>query len=120
SSLVAPASYAADLAVKAPGVMAAPATWAGFYLGVHAGVAWPPAEAAVDPKGFGGAPKVVPDTKANKAGFIAGGQLGYNWQAGDFVFGVEGDLSAITGKATKSYTTIYGDPGSIESRVNWL
>jgi outer membrane immunogenic protein len=27
-------------------------------------------------------------------GFLGGGQAGYNWQAGVFVFGVEGDFDA--------------------------
>jgi outer membrane immunogenic protein len=45
--------------------------WQGFYAGVHAG--------------FGDA------DGAN--GFIGGGQIGYNWQAGRIIYGVEGDFT---------------------------
>ena len=33
----------------------------------------------------------------SQTGFIGGGQIGYNWQAGSFVYGLEGDISGLTG-----------------------
>jgi len=33
--------------------------------------------------------------RTSDARFIGGGQLGYNWQAGNFVLGVEGDIDGI-------------------------
>lgn len=67
------AATAADMPRKAPAYYA-PAfyDWTGFYIGANAGYGW------VEDSG----PK----------GFIGGGQLGYNWQTGRLVFGVEGDI----------------------------
>jgi outer membrane immunogenic protein len=87
---------AADMAVKAPPrpVVAAVYNWTGFYVGVNAGYGW-----AQDPDvvfsnitgtlvGPAAVPGVVsPDVK----GFLGGVQAGYNFQSGNFVFGVEGD-----------------------------
>lgn len=67
--------------VAAPFVPAAPAfTWTGFYAGVNAGYAWG------DFTGNGGS--LFDDGD----GFVAGGQLGYNVQLGQFVVGLETDL----------------------------
>src|SRR5262249_41299671 len=51
----------------------------------------------------------------SKTSFIGGGQLGYNWQHGNFVFGLEGDISGLSGKnsITSGYT-------SLSSSIRWL
>ena len=48
------------------------------------------------------------------AGFIGGGQAGYNWQTGAFVLGVETDFDGST--VSKSFHfagTPFGGPGSL-------
>ena len=80
---------AADMAVKAPPPpIAVPIfTWTGFYIGGNLGAAW--------------AQRSVTDifgntfTRTSDGRFIGGGQLGYNWQTGNFVLGVEGDIDGI-------------------------
>jgi outer membrane immunogenic protein len=78
---------AAELPVKAPGLYSPvpAANWTGFYVGVHAGGAW----------GYFRRSNLVIGPFGSDGGFIGGGQLGYNWQSGRWVFGVEGDISAI-------------------------
>lgn len=51
-------------------------SWSGAYLGVNLGYQW----------------GSVSNLGADPAGFAGGGQLGYNWQTGQFVFGLEADL----------------------------
>jgi outer membrane immunogenic protein len=82
---------AADMAVKAPPApIPVPIfTWTGFYLGGNLGAAW--AQRTVT-DAFGNS-----FTRSNDGRFIAGGQLGYNWQVGSFVLGVEGDADGIFG-----------------------
>ena len=80
-----------------------PFTWTGFYVGLNAGGIWSsgsrrrrfltriptsaPASSLVDfPGGLGN----------GNAGFIGGGQAGYNWQTGAFVLGVETDFEGTT------------------------
>jgi outer membrane immunogenic protein len=97
---------AADLApvvTKAP--VAPPYGWSGFYLGLNAGGGWnndPGAPICLNPAGVsnGAGCHVVPTNPTiNASGFIGGGQIGYNWQFGRLVAGVESDLqgSAING-----------------------
>jgi outer membrane immunogenic protein len=78
---------AADLARKAPPPVVTkapppayvPFTWTGAYVGINGGY------------GFGRSKwDGLPATFDVKGG-LAGGQLGYNWQFGQFVWGLEGD-----------------------------
>jgi outer membrane immunogenic protein len=93
-ALVSPA-LAADLGVytKAPAVAAPIYDWTGVYIGAFGG------------GGFGnhninngsaasGNVNGVANFAANYAsqGGLGGGEIGYNWQSGNIVFGVEGDV----------------------------
>jgi outer membrane immunogenic protein len=95
---------AADLARPAP-PMVPVFTWTGFYIGANAGYIW--SEGSINdhcfsPGGvfFGAAcqnPQFV--TSPEGSGWLAGGQVGYNyqfrgWGGGNWVFGVEADLQA--------------------------
>jgi outer membrane immunogenic protein len=79
---------AADLAVEAP-VYKAPVykapffSWTGFYAGIQGGGGWG-SESWQDNTDDGLTPSFKP------SGGIFGGQAGYRWQTGPFVFGVEG------------------------------
>ena len=89
-ALAAPAS-AADLAArpytKAPAMIAAVYDWSGFYIGANGG--WGTSHKCWD--GYDQAGVFQGREGCHDAsGGIAGGQLGYRWQAGAWVFGVEG------------------------------
>ena len=89
---IAPA-VAADLPArtytKAPAIIAAVYDWSGFYIGLNGGGAssrecytiFSVAGAAVNPNSEG---------CHSATGAVAGGQIGYRWQASNWVFGVEG------------------------------
>jgi outer membrane immunogenic protein len=77
-----PAPYAPPPPVYAP----PPFSWTGFYLGGNIGGAWVHRD-VIDP--FLG----VNFGSGNSNGvFIGGGQLGYNWQVGYAVLGIEADF----------------------------
>src|SRR5436190_12344754 len=80
---------AADMApvFKAPPAVAPVAAWEGFYIGVHGGAAWQQGQNT-----FTGYYIAPPVTTTSTSG-VAGGQIGYNWQRGSYVFGVEVDGS---------------------------
>jgi outer membrane immunogenic protein len=100
------AAQAADLPTRkeapAPIFVPPPFTWTGFYVGLNAGGIWPsgsrnasildtnPATAAFVTAGFPGG------LGSQSAGFLGGGQAGYNWQTGAFVLGVETDFDGST------------------------
>jgi outer membrane immunogenic protein len=90
---------AADLPVKAPAMMSAPAwNWSGFYIGGHVGYGWGNIDVIDGPNAatnLSGIPR-TPLANYDVNGIIGGGQVGWNWQApgSPFVFGIEGDVSA--------------------------
>jgi outer membrane immunogenic protein len=96
------AVQAADLPVKtytkAPPMVAPVYDWSGFYIGLNAGGAssrecWTVFSVANLPVG--------PDSEGchNATGGLVGGQIGYRWQATNFVFGLDaqGDWASLKG-----------------------
>jgi len=103
----APPAMAADLpvrpTVKAPAYVPQGYNWSGFYLGLNGGY------------GFGASSFTGTDN-FNVNGGLVGGTVGYNWQVGQAVFGLEGDgdWSGIKGSTTT------GCPAGCETRNDWL
>jgi outer membrane immunogenic protein len=84
--MAAPA-LAADMPVKAPPppVVAPIYNWGGFYIGGNGG--WGESHNCWDFVGLAGA--FIPDGCRDRSGGLIGGQIGYRWQANQFVFGLE-------------------------------
>jgi outer membrane immunogenic protein len=94
---------AADLARKAPPLVTkapppayVPFTWTGFYVGVNGGYGFGRSKWSGLPSSF--------DVK----GGLFGGQLGYNWQFGQFVYGLEGDADWTDLKGTANLAACGG------------
>jgi outer membrane immunogenic protein len=93
---------AADLPVKAP-VYKAPAmaplyNWTGFYVGLNAGYSW----GRQDNSDVNALGVTVLSNSDHLNGFIGGGQIGYNWQVNQWVFGLEADFQGSGQKADGS------------------
>jgi outer membrane immunogenic protein len=117
------AGSAADMAVKAP--YAAPIqiwSWTGFYVGAHAGAGWGTTESSIDLAGLGGGLGLgggvgsFPIAQNNKSGFLGGGQIGYNFQSGWAVFGVQADIAGLDVKGTTPCLFV----ASCTGETNWL
>ena len=118
---------AADMPVKAQPLPSPPIpTWTGFYVGLNAGYAWgssdPSLTGNVAP-GANTAGIITPDL--NPKGFIGGGQLGYNWQFGQWVVGGEIDFSGLNANADASISPFFLTKGASKtvtwsSRYDWL
>ena len=94
-------AVAADLAArpytKAPPMVAAVYDWTGFYIGANGG--WGSSRSSWDSV----APFLVgPEGSHDATGGTVGGQIGYRWQAGTWVFGVEaqGNWADFSGSNT--------------------
>lgn len=138
---VATLAHAADIPgrrsapVPAPSYVAAPPmfTWTGFYVGVNAGYGFSGKNKA---SYNGDAAYLAQGANAPRSynlkhnGFFGGGTVGYNYQSGSFVGGVEADLNA-SGASSKSSTVIapnatgiakssLGAFGTLRGRVGFL
>lgn len=113
------AAHAADLPrkyVKAPVPVAAPFSWTGFYVGAHGGGGWGDNAWSDFNDPINGGPVPGPNAKHKLNGALAGGQIGYNWQTGWTVFGIEADASwaDIKGNANNFPDPITG-PGCLQN-----
>ncbi len=81
----------------APEYIAPLFTWSGFYVGINGGYAWGKADVSNSATSF---------TTDNQDGWLIGATAGYNYQMGQFVLGVEGDIdyALIKGNATNTVT----------------
>jgi outer membrane immunogenic protein len=92
-----------EMPTKAP-LYAAAYNWTGFYIGINGGAGWGTSNVATAPSG-----------SFNTSGGLVGGTVGYNWQMGQTVFGLEGDLdwTNLRGSGACGVTTC-------ETRNDWL
>lgn len=78
--------------------------WTGFYAGVYAGYGW------------GNSTWELVGVDTEPKGWLAGGTLGYNWQAGSFVYGLEGDIGASGVKGSAACALVL----TCETSNRWL
>jgi outer membrane immunogenic protein len=90
---------------KAPVYVEPPYSWTGFYAGINGGYGWGRSDfsAPFTPGAF--------DT----SGGLVGGTLGYNYQVGQAVFGIEGDIDASWMKGSAACGGL-----TCETRNSWL
>jgi outer membrane immunogenic protein len=112
-------AHAADMPRAAPVYKAQPAAqtydWTGFYLGINGGY------------GFGRSSWSDPAAGANSGRFntsggTLGGQLGYNWQTGPAVLGLETDMNWINAKGSSSAggVCLTDGAGQCQTKQSWL
>ena len=96
---------AADLPINAPASVPM-FTWAGFYFGLNAGVGFA-GNSNLHYASFGrsaGAYDLYPGIPAVVPGATIGGQVGYNWQFGNLVVGVETDYAFLGDRPVRNAT----------------
>ncbi len=124
------AAIAADIPLKAPATTDA-YSWTGFYLGANAGGAWssadvtstinpvlnPPADAILD---------AADSPSLRGSGFTGGGQLGFNYQSGFAVWGIEADFDYFRTSGSQTVTSEFPGGGGVSITTvnsfgtNWL
>lgn len=136
--------FAADLPSRRvpPAFVPPPAfAWTGVYIGFNAGYHYTDSRTTFTgtDTGAGGLGSVlaagaIPNPAlASTAGFIGGGQIGYNYQIKDYVLGAEVDFDGATGRKTSSTTSFsipfvpvtsvagqhLDDLGTVRGRFGW-
>jgi outer membrane immunogenic protein len=93
--LAAAASFASATEASAQNVF----TWTGFYAGPNVGYSWGRSKSDIF---YGDGTLLSSATDSSKMdGAVGGGQIGYNWQVGNWVFGWESDFQ-FTGQKGNS------------------
>jgi outer membrane immunogenic protein len=107
-----------------PPVQAVPTfTWSGFYAGVHG--AWISDNGEAERTGvLGVSPDALPTRLGLSASGLGGGaQIGYLWQFGSLVAGLEADLTAMDVGRTRSFEGVDGAFAlrtDLSSQMNWF
>jgi len=112
---------AADMSVKARPMAARAANWTGCYIGANAGYGWANTNWQ-DPQLAG-----VDAGSSTATGGLVGGQIGCDYQTGQFVFGVQGmfdwaNLSgsnSYTGTPTETLSTKVSSLATLTGRVGY-
>lgn len=114
---------AADLGVPgvpiATAVMVPTFSWTGFYAGAHVGYGWGRSRAELV---FAPANVVDGSGNVDPKGIFGGLHVGYNYQTGNLVLGLEADanLSSVGGRVTVSDPAgVPRPPNSVTSRLTW-
>jgi outer membrane immunogenic protein len=115
-------AHAADMPLKAPPVAPPAPTWTGWYIGINGGGVWGSDHTSVvdvGPDGFFAVANVPAVTtngsqSVHMSGGLAGGQVGFLFQAGQTILGLEAgfDWTGLQGSRNIGPTVYPVTPGS--------
>jgi outer membrane immunogenic protein len=101
------AASAADLAArpytKAPVMVEPIYNWTGFYIGGNVGYSWGRSRDTSTLTNGAGTVLFSSIDRANMNGVIGGGQIGYNWQVQNWVWGLEADIQGSDQKGSRAF-----------------
>ena len=142
ATTIAGSAFAADLPSRkvAPAYIApAPIfTWTGFYVGVNLGYGFGGSNTLTGTDFYlGNYPATVPGINttfngggSNLSGILGGAQIGYNWQMGRLVAGLEADIQGAGLKSSNFAGPLPGNPtlgfipfftaASVSQKVDWF
>lgn len=108
ASMVATSAVAADLPAKvytkAPPPVVAAYNWTGFYIGGNVGYSWGRSSDNSTLTNSAGTVLFANSSAVNLDGVIGGGQIGYNWQVQNWVWGLEADIQGADEKGSRFFT----------------
>lgn len=133
TTLLATGAFAADLPMwpytKAP-VFAEPLfNWTGFYVGGNVGYSFGRSHDTSTLTSTAGASLFANAGTSNLTGVVGGGQIGYNWQIRNFVFGIEADIQGSNEKGQRAFTCSSCEPPAavalltpvgMEQKIDWF
>lgn len=101
------------------------ARWAGFYAGLNAGFGIARNPATFGPDGS----TTIDQFTLTPQGFLGGGQIGYNWQSANWVYGVEADFQGAALKDNANCVLLcvpvvlpspFITGGNIDQQLTWF
>ena len=126
-------AMAADLPYKAPPPVMAPLpTWTGFYLGLNGGYSWGRSSRELNFVTATGATLIAPSGVVTTGGTeleggLFGGQIGYNWQTANWVFGFESDIQWANQRGSRAFNGLIPLAGGgaltgavVDQKLEWF
>jgi outer membrane immunogenic protein len=102
-----PTASAADLAArpytKAPPVMVEVYNWTGFYIGGNVGYSWGRSRDTSTLTNTAGTVLFTSIDRSDLNGVVGGGQIGYNWQVQNWVWGLEADIQGTGERSSRNF-----------------
>ena len=134
------AAAAADLAPRMYTKAAAPAVvydWTGFYVGGNIGYSWGRSSDTSTLTTPAGAVLFSSAGSSNLNGVVGGGQVGYNWQMQNWLWGLEADIQGTGEKGSRAFicppggciptplanvAVVFGTPVpvSLSQKIDWF
>jgi len=111
-------AQAADMPVKAAPYVAPAPSWTGLYVGGFVGAGWGTDFATLDSISIVGVPVPIglPLAQVSNSGFLGGGQIGYNYQSGWTVWGIEADIAGTDIRGSAPCIILF----TCSTKDNWL
>jgi outer membrane immunogenic protein len=106
ATIAASSAFAADMApryTKAPPPIVEVWNWTGFYIGGNIGYSWGRSSDTSTLTNGAGTVLFTSADRRNMDGVIGGGQIGYNWQMQNWVWGLEADIQGSDQKGGRSF-----------------
>jgi len=106
---------------KAPPAFVPVFNWTGFYIGGNGGWGWSTStQTDLGPGIFGQVFPIGSSTTLTQNGWLAGAQLGYNYQINQFVIGVDADFDATGITNSQSVTGLGPITGTATYKNDWM
>ncbi len=89
--------------------------WTGFYVGGNIGYSWGRSSDTSSLTNGAGTVLFADTDKTNLDGVVGGGQIGYNWQVQNWLWGLEADIQGSDEKGNHAYLCAIGicTPGAV-------
>jgi outer membrane immunogenic protein len=135
-SLLMTSAFAADLAprmyAKAPLPAVVVYDWTGFYIGGNIGYSWGRSSDTSSLTNPAGTVLFASLGSSNLNGVLGGGQIGYNWQTQNWVWGLEADIQGTDEKGGRGFTFVtapiignnfapsFAIPFALNQKIDWF
>jgi outer membrane immunogenic protein len=138
TSLLATSAFAADLPMrtytKAPAYVEPVYNWTGFYIGGNVGYSWGRSSDTSTLTNGAGTVLLTSTDKTDLNGIVGGGQIGYNWQMQNWVWGLEADIQGTDEKGSRDFVCPTGFclapaflapnggtvPATLSQKIDWF
>jgi outer membrane immunogenic protein len=100
-----------------PATAQPPFTWTGYYVGLNFGAVSNNADFRQHDLGSGSYFGALGQDYWNSSEFgaTAGAIAGYNWQSGNFIFGLEGDFNLLSGRDSETVSNV-----AVSTKMDWF